>query len=146
MFLRQLERNHQTKAEVMKAELLSVFLADSALLQTYLVPLLGPPHEAQSIVRPCNAHSYYYTCPCILAYIRVFAEDLVALGFLRSVSYIKSIPTHEKLFAAGKCGPNAMVLGLLGWPWVGVFVGFIVILSCFPTQQYLVYFKVSQTP
>ena len=29
------------------------------------------------------------------------------LGFLQSVSCIKPIPTHEKIFAVGKSGPNA---------------------------------------
>ena len=62
--------------------------------------------------------------------IRVFAENLVGLGFLLSVSYIKPILTHEKLFAVGKSGPNAtfdlFFLGL-GWPWVGEFDGFIII-------------------
>ena len=29
----------------------------------------------------------------------------------------------------------------LGWPWVGEFVGFIIILTCFPTQHNLVYRK-----
>ena len=61
---------------------------------------------------------------------RVLAEKLVELGSLQSVSYMKSIPTHEKLFAEEKSGPNAtfnlIFLGL-GWPWVGEFVGFIVI-------------------
>ena len=32
----------------------------------------------------------------------VFAENLVGLGLLQSVSYIKPILTHEKLFAVGK--------------------------------------------
>ena len=77
--------------------------------------------------------------------IRVFAEILVGLGFSESVSYIKSIPTHKKKIAVGKSGPNAkfnlIFLGL-GWPWVGEFVGFIVIFICFPTQE----FGVSQTP
>ena len=70
-----------------------------------------------------------------------FAENLVGLGFLQSVSYLKSIQTHEKLFAAGKSGPNAtfnlIFLGL-GWPWVGEFVGFMIIflyLGTFLTQQ-----------
>ena len=58
-----------------------------------------------------------------------------------SVSYIKSIPTHEKIFAVGRSGPNAtfnfFVLGL-GWPWVGKFVGFILIFTCFPTQYNMV--------
>ena len=27
----------------------------------------------------------------------------------------------------------------LGWPWVGEFDGFIIIVTCFPTQQNLVY-------
>ena len=34
--------------------------------------------------------------------MRVFAENLVGLGFLQFVSYIQSIPIHEKLFAVGK--------------------------------------------
>ena len=75
----------------------------------------------------------------------MLAEDLVWLGFLQFVSYIKTIPPHEKLFAAGKSGPNATVnlffLGL-SWPWVGEFVGFIIFI-CFPTQQN---FGKSQTP
>ena len=32
---------------------------------------------------------------------------------------------------------NLIYLGL-GWPWVGEFVGFIIIFVCFPTQQNLV--------
>ena len=72
----------------------------------------------------------------------MFAENLVGLGLLLSVSYIKSIPTHEKVFAVGKSGPNAtfdlICLGL-GWPWVGEFVGFIISTGiCFPTQHDLV--------
>ena len=71
----------------------------------------------------------------------VFAENLVGLGFLQSVSQIKQIPTHEKVFAVGKRGLNAtfnlIFLGL-GWPWVGKFVGFIIIFTCFPTQENLV--------
>ena len=76
--------------------------------------------------------------------IGCFAENLVGLGFLQSVSCIKPIPTHEKLFAVGKSGPNAtfnlFFLGL-GWPWIGEFVGFIMILTCFPSEQSLVYRK-----
>ena len=76
----------------------------------------------------------------------MFAENLVGLGFLYSVFYIKSIPTHDKSFAVGKSGPNAtfdlILLGLgLGWPWVGDFVGFIIIFICFPTQHNLVISK-----
>ena len=41
---------------------------------------------------------------------RVFAENLVGLGFLQSVSCIKSIPTHEKLFAVGKSGSKCREL------------------------------------
>ena len=56
------------------------------------------------------------------------------------VCCIKSIPTHENIFAVGKKWPNVtfslFFLGL-GWPWVGEFVGFIIILTCFPTQQNL---------
>ena len=75
---------------------------------------------------------------------RVFAENLVRIGFLRSVSYIQPFPNHEKLLALGKNGPNAtfnlFFLGL-GSPWVGGFVGFIIIPIYFPTQQNLVHRK-----
>ena len=68
--------------------------------------------------------------------VGVFAENLVGIGFLYSVSYIKSIPTHEKLFAVGKSGPNApfnlIFLGV-GSSWVGGFVGFI-IFTRFPSH------------
>ena len=59
---------------------------------------------------------------------RVLAESLVGLGFLQSVSYKKSIPTHEKSFVVRKSGPNTtltLILLGLGWPWVGELVGFI---------------------
>ena len=36
------------------------------------------------------------------------------LGFLQSVSYIKPIPTHEKIFAVGKSGPNAAFVNIYG--------------------------------
>ena len=52
----------------------------------------------------------------------VFANNSVGSGFLQSVSYTKPIPTHGKLFAVGKSGPNAtfniIFLGL-GWPLIG---------------------------
>ena len=39
--------------------------------------------------------------------IRVLADNSVGLDFLQSVSYIKSIPTHEKIFAVyGKKWPK----------------------------------------
>ena len=67
--------------------------------------------------------------------IGVFAENLAGLGLLSCVSYIKSICCGEK------SGPNAtfnlFFLGS-GWPWVGEFVGFILVFICFPTQQNLV--------
>ena len=56
-----------------------------------------------------------------------------------SVSYIKSIPTHEKSLAAGKKsgGPKMPLLTYfflwLGWPWVGDIVGYTVIFICSPT-------------
>ena len=41
----------------------------------------------------------------------------------------------------GKSGSNAtfnnFLIGL-GWPWVGAFVGFITIITCFPTQHNLI--------
>ena len=33
---------------------------------------------------------------------RVFAENLVGLGFLYSVSYIKAVQTHQNLFCCGE--------------------------------------------
>ena len=71
-----------------------------------------------------------------------------------SVSYIKPIPTHEKILAVGKSGPNAtfnpfpwvgLALGWgvrrfhnknLGWPWVWEFVGFMIKIYMFsnPTE------------
>ena len=42
---------------------------------------------------------------------------MVGLGFLQSVFYIKSIPTHEKLFACGKRSPKCHFKPtfFLGW-------------------------------
>ena len=75
--------------------------------------------------KPAGKMLYCYILPVL--FTRVFADNLVGLGF-SSVSYIKPILTHEKLFAVGKSGPNAtfnlIFLGL-GWPWVGEFVGFL---------------------
>ena len=72
---------------------------------------------------------------------RLFADNFAGLGFLQSVSYIKSIPTHDKIFAVGKSGPTATFnlnfLGL-GWPWVGESVGFIIILYVFQPNVILV--------
>ena len=51
----------------------------------------------------------------------VFAENLVRLGFLQSVSYIKPILTLQKLLAVGKSGPNATFnLFFLGWVGLGL--------------------------
>ena len=68
----------------------------------------------------------------------MFAENLFGLGFLQSVSYMKPVPTHEKIFAVGKKWPKCHFkpnFSWVGWPWDGEFVGFIVIFACFPTQQ-----------
>ena len=55
-------------------------------------------------------------------YITVFAENVIGMRFLVVYFLYKPIPTHEKLFAVGKSGPNAtlnpffLVVGLaLGW-------------------------------
>ena len=61
--------------------------------------------------------------------------------------YIKSIPTHEKIFAVVKSGPkvtfNLILLGL-GWLWVGEFVSFkIVFIYMFSNK---IEFGKSQTP
>ena len=77
----------------------------------------------------------------------MFAKNWVGLGFLKSVSYIKPILTHEKLLAVGKSGPiatfNLFFLGL-GWPWVGEFVGFTITYTCFLNQHNLVCRKTPQ--
>ena len=86
---------------------------------------------------------------------RGFAENLVGSGFLWSVSYTKTIPVvltadvfqfftkkqsqpTKNYVLWVKSGPNAtftqIFLGL-SWPWVGEFVGFIIIFTCLPTQQ-----------
>ena len=53
----------------------------------------------------------------------VFAENLVGLGFLQSVSYIKPNPSDEKVFCCGKTWPQMPLLTWffpgLGWRWVG---------------------------
>ena len=61
-----------------------------------------------------------------------------------SVSYTKPIPTHEKKLL--DCGGKVVQIPLLkpnillgfGWPWVGVFVGFIITVTCFsnPIQNW----------
>ena len=78
------------------------------------------------MTKSSNKRSYLHIATLLLG--RAFAGNLAGLGFLQSVSYIKSIPSHEQVFAVvGKSGPNAnfnlFFLGL-GWPWVGEFVGF----------------------
>ena len=51
----------------------------------------------------------------------MFAEKLVGLGLLQSVSYIKPIPTHEKYLLWEKSGPNATInLFVLGWVGLGL--------------------------
>ena len=77
---------------------------------------------------------------------RVLAENLVSWVRLVTCFLHEILPTHEKMFAVGKSGPNAtfnpVFLGL-GWSWVGLVLGweyvvFIEICVCFPTQQILV--------
>ena len=57
----------------------------------------------------------------------------------------KTNPNPRKIiFAVGKSGPNAtfnLIFHGLGWPWVGGFVGFIIIFICLATQHSLVYRK-----
>ena len=71
--------------------------------------------------------------------IRVFAENLVGLSFLQSISYILSIPTHEKTFAVGRkkwlkyhFEPDFF----LGWVGLGLgeFVRFIIIFHFYASQ------------
>ena len=79
----------------------------------------------------------------------MFAEKLAGIGFLQSVSYIKSIPTHEKNICGEKkvaqLPPYNLVFLGLGWPWVGEFVGFMIICTRYmfssPTE-----FGIANTP
>ena len=63
----------------------------------------------------------------------------VGLLVVRFLHKINANPLKNYLL--GKSGPNATFdlnfLGL-GWPWVGEFVGFMIIFTCFPSQQKLV--------
>ena len=67
-------------------------------------------------------------------YHGLLTDNLVGLGFVWSVSYIKPIPTHEKRFAVAKKVAQMPLLTWwiyrgLGWPWIGEFVGFIIIFT-----------------
>ena len=73
-------------------------------------------------------------------------RNLVVSGFSQSVSYVKPIPTHEKLFAVGeKVSPNPTFehFFFLGWvgPWVGESVGFRNNIDMFLNPE----FSISQT-
>ena len=75
----------------------------------------------------------------------MFAGNLVGLGLL-VVCFLpvyKTNPNRRKVIYRGKKVTQNATFTLfflgLGWPWVGEFVGFIIILRCFPTQQNLVY-------
>ena len=68
--------------------------------------------------------------------IRVFADNLVGLGFFVVCFLHENNPNPRKIIRCGgkkKGGPiatfNLFFLGL-GWPWVGAFVGFIIIFTC----------------
>ena len=72
--------------------------------------------------------------------MRLFAENLIGLGlgFLQSVSYIKPIPTHEKVSCCGeKVAPEYFFLGWVGL-WVEEFDRFTIIFDLFPTPHDLV--------
>ena len=78
------------------------------------------------------------TLPACRKHIVLIGEigwvGFLVLCFLYKVKYQ---PTNNYLLWA-KSGPNTtfnlIFLGL-GWPWVGEFVDFIIILVCFPTQH-----------
>ena len=76
---------------------------------------------------------------------RVFTENSVGLDFLFLVVCFlyetnpnprKNICLCEKVVQTPLF--NLIFLGV-GWPWVGEFDGFIILLVCFPTEQNLVY-------
>ena len=48
-------------------------------------------------------------------------EILIGLGFLQSVSYVKPLPTHEKLFAVGNVAQTPpLTYFFLGWDGLGL--------------------------
>ena len=72
--------------------------------------------------------------------------NLVGIGSLSSVSYqvCKTNGNPRKIIFVGNSGPSAtfnLFFLWFGWLWVGEFVGFMIIFTCFPTQQNLVYRK-----
>ena len=57
----------------------------------------------------------------VIVIVGCLAGNFVGLGFLQSVSFVKSIPTPEKLFAVGKNGPIATFnLFFLGLGYLGL--------------------------
>ena len=79
---------------------------------------------------PCFHLPFFLPAPSILTINRVFAEILVGVGFLWSVSYVKSILTHENYLLWEKVArmPLFNLIFLeLGWPWVGEFDGFMIL-------------------
>ena len=69
--------------------------------------------------RPHMRRRFDQTALCIT----VFAENVVGLGFLQPVSYIKPISTHEKVFAVGKKWPKLPLLPIFFLGWVGLGLG-----------------------
>ena len=67
---------------------------------------------------------------------------MVGLGFLQSVSYVKINPSSRKHICCREKVAEMPRLRLiflgLSWPWVGEFVGFIIIFKCFSAQHNLV--------
>ena len=78
----------------------------------------SPVNHQRSITTTTLGGNFATVFTLIRSMNRVFAENLVGLGFLQSVSYVKSIPSREKLFAVGKKSPQMPLLTLffLGWP------------------------------
>ena len=59
---------------------------------------------------------------------------MVGIAFLQYVSYINQSEPTKKYLLRDKKWPNAtfnLIFLWLGWPWVGEFVGFIIIFACF---------------
>ena len=68
-------------------------------------PAMGVQYPKSSPLRFLHGGTYF-GLQSVLNLLGCLRRSLVGLGFLQSVSYIKPIPTHEKIFAVGKKWPK----------------------------------------
>ena len=116
----------------------------------FLFPILTLPKKG-TVPRSSCLERPPYAVPTHTSWGRLQIGCLRRICWFRFVVLIvrflyKTNHKPPKIFAVGKSGRiatfNLFFLGL-GWPWVGEFFGFIIIVTgtCFPTQQSLVNHK-----